>query len=63
MIKALTGNRGMMGSVASMFSRVYQAFSPPHQPAKVEDALKFGILGAANIAYVRDSLVPHVPPY
>ncbi|GIK03713.1 hypothetical protein Aspvir_007787 [Aspergillus viridinutans] len=39
-----------MGSLASMVGRIYQAFSPPQQPAKRGDALKFGILGAANIA-------------
>ncbi|KAL4974209.1 hypothetical protein BDW66DRAFT_153131 [Aspergillus desertorum] len=39
-----------MASLASMVSRVYQAFSPPQPPAKRRDALKFGILGAANIA-------------
>ncbi|KAJ5237357.1 hypothetical protein N7489_007448 [Penicillium chrysogenum] len=39
-----------MASLVSMVGRIYQAFIPPQQPAKVEDALKFGILGAAGIA-------------
>lgn len=41
-----------MASLASMVGRVYQAFSPPQLPEKRKDALKFGILGAASIAYV-----------
>ncbi|KAL4812492.1 hypothetical protein BDW67DRAFT_178635 [Aspergillus spinulosporus] len=36
--------------VLALVTRVYQAFSPPQQPPKRSDALKFGILGAANIA-------------
>jgi hypothetical protein len=43
----------IMASLVSMIGRVYQAFIPPQQPAKAEDALKFGILGAASIAYVK----------
>jgi hypothetical protein len=43
----------IMASLVSMVGRIYQAFIPPQQPAKVEDALKFGILGAAGIAYVK----------
>ncbi|KAA8645282.1 Gfo/Idh/MocA family protein [Aspergillus tanneri] len=39
-----------MGSLVSMIGRIYQAFSPPQQPPKRGDALKFGILGAASIA-------------
>ncbi|KAL4738958.1 hypothetical protein BDV11DRAFT_127604 [Aspergillus similis] len=39
-----------MASLASMVGRIYQAFSPPQPPAKRGDALRFGILGAANIA-------------
>jgi hypothetical protein len=42
-----------MGSMISMANRIYQAFSPPVQPARAVEALKFGILGAASIAYVR----------
>ena len=41
-----------MAALASMVGRIYQAFSPPQLPPKRGDALKFGILGAANIAYV-----------
>lgn len=41
-----------MASLGSMVGRIYQAFSPSQLPAKKGDALKFGILGAANIAYV-----------
>lgn len=48
--------------MASMVGRVYQAFSPPHQPAKRDDTLKFGILGAASIAYVRESPMFEVEP-
>lgn len=36
--------------VLAMTSRVWAAFNPPPSPAKKDDALKFGILGAANIA-------------
>ncbi|KAJ5551691.1 hypothetical protein N7535_000365 [Penicillium sp. DV-2018c] len=39
-----------MGAMISMVTRIYKAFNPPVQPARVEDALKFGILGAASIA-------------
>ncbi|KAL3432653.1 hypothetical protein BDV09DRAFT_124729 [Aspergillus tetrazonus] len=39
-----------MAALASMVGRIYQAFSPPQPPPKRGDALKFGILGAANIA-------------
>jgi hypothetical protein len=35
--------------MAALVSRIWQAFNPP-RPAKTGDALKFGILGAANIA-------------
>lgn len=35
--------------VFAMTSRIWAAFSPP-RPEKKGDALKFGILGAANIA-------------
>jgi len=36
-----------------VFRRVYRmAVSPPPGPTKTENALKFGILGAAKIAYV-----------
>ncbi|KAF7594704.1 hypothetical protein BBP40_008597 [Aspergillus hancockii] len=38
-----------MAALVSWSGRLYQAFSPPKQ-AKSSDALKFGILGAANIA-------------
>jgi hypothetical protein len=38
---------------------IYQAFIPPQQAAKVEDALKFGILGAAGIAYVKYTPTNH----
>lgn len=38
--------------VVALTSRLVKAFGPP-QPSKAEDALKFGILGAANIAYAR----------
>jgi hypothetical protein len=48
----------IMGSSVSMVGRIYQAFSPPQQPAKVGDALKFGILGAASIAYVKNIHLP-----
>lgn len=47
-----------MGSLVSMIGRIYQAFSPPQQPAKVGDAVKFGILGAASIAYVKNIHLP-----
>lgn len=53
---ALTGvSSSIMGSLVSMIGRIYQAFSPPQQPAKVGDAVKFGILGAASIAYVKNT--------
>ncbi|PKY04094.1 NAD(P)-binding protein [Aspergillus campestris IBT 28561] len=39
-----------MASLGSMVGRIYQAFSPSQLPPKKSDALKFGILGAANIA-------------
>ena len=36
-----------------MFSRLYHAaVGPPTTPAKKDDALRFGLLGATNIAYV-----------
>jgi hypothetical protein len=42
-----------MASVVGFVRRVRQVASPP-SPPKSADALKFGILGAANIAYVFD---------
>ncbi|KAL4748224.1 hypothetical protein BDW72DRAFT_205810 [Aspergillus terricola var. indicus] len=39
-----------MAALAPMVGRLYQAFSPPQPPAKHGDALKSGILGAANNA-------------
>lgn len=35
--------------MAAFVSRIWQCFNPP-KPAKSPDALRFGILGAANIA-------------
>jgi hypothetical protein len=37
--------------MAALLSRVWSAFSPPQVPKK-EGALKFGVLGAASIAWV-----------
>ncbi|KAK4500044.1 hypothetical protein PRZ48_008230 [Zasmidium cellare] len=36
--------------MASLVRRVWSAFSPPNPPPKEPKALKFGILGAANVA-------------
>lgn len=35
--------------VLAMTNRIWAAFSPP-KPAKKDDALRFGVLGAANVA-------------
>ncbi|KAK3381514.1 hypothetical protein B0H63DRAFT_475921 [Podospora didyma] len=39
-----------MASVFGFVHRAWQIIRPPLQPAKAPDALKFGILGAANVA-------------
>jgi hypothetical protein len=38
-----------MGSLVSVVNRLLKAFDPP-QVKKQSDALRFGILGAANVA-------------
>lgn len=55
-------SKGREQIATSVRRRFRTRVQPPATPQKPDDALRFGILGSDDIAYVVDMETPYTPP-